>query len=396
MTINALINELDRDQAIRFLQSLVQINSVNPPGNERKIVELITKRFEHYVHSVQKYKLDTNREDVFITLKGSDTRSQPKRHLILSGHLDTVPTGNQAWKTDPWSALIQDGKLYGRGASDMKSGVAAMVLTLELIAKSGIKLRGDLSFLGTAGEEIDGRGARLAIQERAISNATALVIGEPTNNQLCIAHKGVLWLEIIIGGKAAHAGWPDAGVNAISAMHQFIDALEHFKSVHDCILGNSTVNLGLISGGIAPNMVADTCKLTIDFRTVPGLEVEGIYNYTEEILKKISEKMNVTYRIKVLNDMHYVSTPKENLFIQLSGKVFKEMFKGNVHFGGANYYSDGSLFTKENSRLPILIFGPGDPNQAHQLNEWVYLDYYFKAIHFYLLLAIQYLGVEDQ
>jgi succinyl-diaminopimelate desuccinylase len=395
LEINELLHAIDKDKALSFLQSLVRINSVNPPGNERLMTEYIADTFGESGLTVEKYPLDADRENVLLTLKGSESSpGQMRKRLVLSGHLDTVPIGNGQWQEDPWGAHVKDGKLYGRGSSDMKSGVAAMILALEAIAQSGIKLKGDLSFLGTAGEEVDGRGARLAIQEGTVSETTALVIGEPTNNQLFIAHKGVLWLEITINGKTAHAGWPDKGINAISAMHQFVNELEKFHPVHDKILGNSTVNLGLIDGGIAPNMVADSCRLTIDCRTVPGLEAESIYQRAEEILTALSENMDISYNLKVLNDMHFVSTPQEDPFIQLSANVLRETLNTEASFGGANYYSDGSLFTKENADLPILIFGPGHPDQAHQPDEWVSIDQFYDAIRYYAVLAIRYLGVD--
>ncbi|RYL92548.1 M20 family peptidase [Sporolactobacillus sp. THM7-4] len=395
LEMHQLVNAIDKDQALSFLQSLVRINSVNPPGNERLMAELITETFAQNGLTAKQYSLDADRKNVLLMLKGTDlSQDQRRRSLVLSGHLDTVPVGNAKWQEDPWGAHIKDGKLYGRGSSDMKSGVAAMILAINAIAKSGIKLKGDLSFLGTAGEEVDGRGARLAIHDGTISGATALVIGEPTNNQLFIAHKGVLWLEITINGKTAHAGWPDKGINAISAMHHFVNELEKFQPVHDKILGNSTINLGLINGGIAPNMVADTCRLTIDCRTVPGLDAERIYQHAEEILITLSENLNISYSLRIINNMHFVSTPQENPFIQLSAKVFKESFEADVRFGGANYYSDGSLFTKGNEHLPILIFGPGNPDQAHQPNEWVSLDQYYAAIRYYAMLAIRYLGAD--
>jgi succinyl-diaminopimelate desuccinylase len=397
LDINEIVNLISKDEALSLLQSLVRINSVNPPGNERLIAENIGKTFGANDYTVEKHALDSERENVYLALKGAkSSNGQMRKSLVLSGHLDTVPIGNAQWQEDPWGAHIRDGKLYGRGSSDMKSGVAAMILALEAISRSGIKLKGDLSFLGTAGEEVDGRGARLAINEGTISEATALVIGEPTNNQVVIAHKGVLWLEITINGKTAHAGWPDKGINAISVMHRFVDELEKIQPVHDKILGNSTINLGLVNGGIAPNMVADSCRLTIDCRTVPGLEAEHICQHAKAILTKISKKMQVTYDLKVLSDMHFVSTSQKDPFIQLSADVYKQLFKSDAYFGGANYYSDGSLFTKENEQLPILIFGPGKPDLAHQPDEWVSLDQYYDAIRYYTALAINYLGIDDE
>lgn len=397
MEVNEILDAIDQNRALAVLQRLVRINSVNPPGHERLLTDYIAEVFEKSGLLTKKYPLDTERENLTLTLHGAESSpSVPRKSLVFSGHLDTVPLGNVPWQEDPWGAHVLEGKLYGRGASDMKSGVAAMIMALETIAQSGIRLKGDLTFLGTAGEEVDGRGAKWAIHEGSVSAATALVIGEPTNNQLLIAHKGVLWLEITIQGKTAHAGWPDKGVNAISAMHQFINELGKSDPIHDKILGNSTVNLGLIDGGIAPNMVADSCRLAIDCRTVPGLEAEAIHARTQAILTALSGKMEISYDIKVLNDMHFVSTSQDDPFIQLSADVLRKTLHAEATFGGANYYSDGSQFTVENEHLPILIFGPGHPDQAHQPDEWVDLNHFYDAIRYYAALAIRYLGVEQE
>ncbi|CAM3132219.1 M20 family metallopeptidase [Sporolactobacillus spathodeae] len=397
MELEKLRNGIDREQALSFLKALVRVNSVNPPGNESEVAALIEEKMRRSPLTIQRSPLADNRENILVSLKNADARDDAdKKHLIFSGHLDTVPIGNQKWDDNPWGAAEKEGKLFGRGTSDMKSGVAAMLIAMEQIAASGLKLAGDLSFLGTAGEEVDGQGASLAIQEQAVQSATAMVIGEPTNNQLCIAHKGVLWLEVIINGKTAHAGWPDKGISAISAMNEFINAFKIDHPVSDPLLGHATLNLGVIKGGIAPNMVADSCQLTVDFRTVPGIEAQNVYAQAKQILTALSEKLQITYEVNVLNNMHYVSTSPSDPFIQLSANILSQTMNQSSHFGGANYYSDGSKFIEVKPNLPILIFGPGNPDQAHQPNEWVAIDKFYDAIVFYMALALEYLGVSQE
>ncbi|MCO7174827.1 M20 family metallopeptidase [Sporolactobacillus kofuensis] len=396
MGTDDIFQSIDQDRALFFLQSLVQINSVNPPGNERLVAEYIEEWLKNSGLDVAVNHLEDNRSNITVTLNGSVDSKHPRQHLFFSGHLDTVPLGNKEWTEEPWGGQVHAGKLYGRGSSDMKSGVAAMILALEALSRSNVQLQGDLSFLGTVGEEVDGRGARSAILKGDVSTATAMVIGEPTDNQVLIAHKGVLWLEVTIHGKTAHAGWPDKGVNAISAMHHFVSEFEKFQPIHDKILGQPTMNLGLVNGGIAPNMVADYCQMTFDMRTVPGLESEDVYRRAQDLLSALSETMDISFEIKVLNDMHYVSTAQEHPFIQLAADVLEQTLNKQPIFGGANYYSDGSLFTKENKEMPILIFGPGNPDQAHQPDEWVAINNFYDSIRFYISLALSYLGENDE
>lgn len=391
MSIEDLYNLIDEEDAVSFLKSLIQLNSVNPPGNEKKVAELIMERSEKAGLKGNLFAFEPDRANLFVECTPNISEKESK-NLVLSGHLDTVPIGEGKWKCDPWSAYQDGDRLYGRGSSDMKSGVAAMILALEYIHKSGVRLKGNLSFLGTAGEEVDGRGARSVIENGTIKNVTAMVIGEPTNNEVLIAHKGVLWLEVIINGKTAHAGWPENGINAISAMHVFVKKLGEIHLPNHEVLGDSTVNLGIISGGIAANMVADHCQLTIDVRMVPGQDRDGVLHQVETILSTISDHIGITYKINVLNNMLPVSTSKDNHFIKLSADTLQEVLNKKPVFGGANYYSDGSIFTIKNENIPILIFGPGNPDMAHQPDEWVDLRNFIESIRYYIALAVNYLG----
>ncbi|MGG3639980.1 M20 family metallopeptidase [Bacillus gobiensis] len=396
MNIEDIFCLIDEEDAISFLQSMIRINSVNPPGNEHQMAVLIKERIEKAGLTAITDTIDDNRTNLIVRRKGDQRHSNnQKKNLVFSGHFDTVPAGSETWQRDPWSAEIDKNKLYGRGASDMKSGVSAMILALEYIHRSGLQLDGDLSFLGTVGEEVDGLGARKATEAGWIDDASAIVIGEPTNNKVTIAHKGVLWVEVTIRGNSAHAGWPDKGVNAILAMHKLISELEKMELSSHEILGNSTINLGMIHGGTAPNMVADYCKLTIDVRTVPGQDHDKVVLQVKNILSSISDIMKVSYEVRVLNNMLCVGTSKNDDFIKLSSNVLYNYLNEVPELTGANYYTDASVFTIKKKNTPILIFGPGDPALAHQPNEWVDTRKYMEAIRYYIALAVNYLGVSS-
>lgn len=391
MSIEDILQLVDEDEAVSLLKSLIRLNTVNPPGNEQKIVERIIEKFQHSGLKMTAYPFEPGRANLLIE-SACNRSMKADKHLILSGHLDTVPVGSGQWIHDPRSAFQDGDRIYGRGSSDMKSGVAAMILALKYIHQSGISLEGNLSFLGTAGEEVDGRGARSAMTQGLTEHATAMVIGEPTDNEVWIAHKGVLWLEIDIFGKTAHAGWPQNGVNAISATHRLVSALDQMALPIHKIVGPSTINLGIIKGGIAPNMVADRCSLTVDIRLIPGQESSKIISHVKGLLDKIAIDMKVRYTVQVLNDMLPVSTPESHAFIKLSAEILQKALNKKPIFGGANYYSDGSLFTSSDANLPVLIFGPGNPGIAHQPDEYVSIKNYLAAIRYYIALAIKYLG----
>ncbi len=203
---------------------------------------------------------------MFVTYINEGKCSNPQKTLVFSGHFDTVPVGNVDWTVPVFEGKQEGNRIYGRGASDMKSGVAAMILAIECIEKAGVKLNGDLKFIGTVGEEVDCLGAKEVVKKGQINQATAIVISEPTGNKVAIAHKGALWLEITMYGKTAQVRCQTHGVNAIVAINDFINELNRYEiryNRHD-LLGDSTLNIGMIQGGVGANVVPDQCKLTID------------------------------------------------------------------------------------------------------------------------------------
>lgn len=155
--LHSIFELIDESRSVRFLQSLIQVNSVNPQGNEKRVAEVIQSYLKSSNLQVELDDLGNDRANLFVTypnVKSDD------RYLVYSGHFDTVPTGKVEWEHDPFSGKLIDNKVFGRGATDMKSGVAAMVLALECIERAGVQLNGKLQFVGTAGEEVDGYGAK--------------------------------------------------------------------------------------------------------------------------------------------------------------------------------------------------------------------------------------------
>lgn len=227
---------IDRDDAVSFLQALVRAESINPPGNEQAVAEKIAERLAATGFSPEMDEIREGRPNLMVGIGGESAHEQTPRVLVYSGHFDTVPLGNASWEHDPFGGdLIRD-KLYGRGATDMKGGVAAMVLALEYLQRSGVRLAGELRFVGTVGEEVDGLGAREVVKRGQIDDATALVVGEPSANGAFVAHKGTLWVEVSVSGRTAHGSMPECGVNAIDTMRRFLNWLEGHSFAHESTL----------------------------------------------------------------------------------------------------------------------------------------------------------------
>ena len=198
-------------EPVEFLKELLNTNSVNPPGNEEDVAKLIAKVLKENGIASTLRSLGPNRAYLVARIKGMGNR----RSLVFCGHMDTVPQGDMPWQHAPFDATEIDGRIYGRGASDMKGGLAALTLAMIAIAKGDVSLQGDLVLAATAGEEVDCLGARAMIEDGVLNDAGAMIIGEPSNGEIFVAHKGALWIEIVSYGKTAHGSMPEQGINAI-------------------------------------------------------------------------------------------------------------------------------------------------------------------------------------
>ncbi|MCM3767024.1 M20 family metallopeptidase [Neobacillus niacini] len=381
-----VFDRIDEKEAVQFLQSLIQVNSVNLPGNEKEVAEVIQSFLKTCSLQVELDDLGDNRANIFVTYPNG---GKDDKFLVYSGHLDTVPTGKVEWEHDPFSGEVVDNKVFGRGTTDMKSGVAAMVLALKYLEEAGVKLNGKLQFVGTAGEEVDGYGAKTVVEKGQIDKATALVVSEPSENQIFHAHKGCLWLEITTYGKTAHGSMPDKGINAILTMNEIINRLQTYQFDYKphSVLGLPTLNVGTIEGGVKTNVVPDQCKLTIDIRTVPGQSNEQILQDIENLVKAVA----LNYEIKVLNSMASVGTDESDDFIKLAIETGKNHLNLELKPSGVNYYTDASVYCPH-LQVPAFIFGPGIPTLAHQPNEYVEIEKFIESIQYFIALAIDYLG----
>ena len=207
----AYSNDPDPQALARLCSELVKIDSINPPGNETRLAEYCARYLGDLRLELTVINHGQNRSSLLARLPGKGN----KPGVLLSAHLDTVPPGLTAWKHNPLSGLIADGNIYGRGAADMKGGMAVILYTV-----SGLKagLEGDIYIALTAGEETDSLGAKAVADRLAVVPLQGIIIPEPTHNQVVIAEKGALWLELTTFGKTAHGSTPAVGVNAVEHM----------------------------------------------------------------------------------------------------------------------------------------------------------------------------------
>lgn len=368
-----------------FLKSLINIDSTNPPANEDNVVQVFKKRCESKNIPFDITNLSDQRSNISVTLK-SDQRDAGK--LLLSGHTDTVKIGAQEWKYDPFKGEIEDGKLYGRGTSDMKSGLAALYLALESVYEEGYELNKDIEFLATAGEEVDSIGAKHYVQSTTMDNIDAIIIAEPTSEKVAIGHKGALWIEVTLTGKTAHGAMPEQGINAVEGMNKVINLVNDLKeewAEETAALGKSSISANMINGGIQTNVIPDQCVLNVDIRTVTPNIHDNLYNQFNQRLNQLfSDNTSPKVSTQVLLDRATVLTNENAEIIQNALDISNE---NNIT--GMAYYTDGSVLNPD-SNIPTLIYGPGIETLAHQPNEYVEAKAFERSIDFFKNLIKQF------
>lgn len=370
---------MDSCERYRLLSDILRIPTVNGTGNERKLAESIRSYFQKYSIPADVVPIEDGLANVQAEIRGSN----PDRFIAVNGHLDTVPYGDPThWDTDPSVPVVKDGRVYARGASDMKSGLAALIAALCQIQASGIVPRRTIRFLGTADEEKTGKGALAAERSNWIGKPDILIIGEPTNGQIGAVQKGCLWLKFTIKGKTAHSAYPERGTNAITAAFTLGEKLISFVNQFSHLVGGrSSGAMTRLSGGIASNLIPDTCEMTMDFRSVPGLTDEMIFAQIQQSIREISNlysDISVTYEI--MNRRKLIESDPSHPEIHSFRQVAEAVQRKSIHSIGISYFTDASILMPEKATFPVILFGPGDPDMAHQPNEFVRLDSYDLAI----------------
>ena len=355
--------------AITLTQTLVRIDSCNPPGRELPVFKVLVPALEAAGLHIESVALTPERINLIASWSGTDPDLEP---LVLTGHLDTVPVGDQPWARDAFSGEIWDGRLHGRGAADMKAGVAAMIEGAIARIRTRSPLRRGIVLILTVGEETGCLGARAVIgSDLAPPKASAVLVAEPTGNRLARGHKGILCLRAKYRGVSAHSSMPERGQNAIYRAARVIGALEatDLNSFgRDPLLGVHTLNVGLFHGGRNYNSVPDAAEFTVDLRT-NGLVSHDVL--ADRIRAILGDDAEVQREI----DLQAVATPVTEPFLQVVTDL------GRDRWGPAfaeerpavPFFTDAAEL-QPFWRCPVAIVGPGEPQQAHRTDEWCDVD----------------------
>ncbi|QIB64955.1 M20 family metallopeptidase [Kineobactrum salinum] len=373
---------------IDYTKDLIRFDTTNPPGEEAACGDFTARTLEDAGFHVERQTFGSNRMNVVATLAGSDADAEP---LVLSGHLDTVPLGAAQWSYPPFAAEMADGRLYGRGASDMKSGVAAMIgAGLRLAALTGGRPRRGMTIILTSGEETGCAGALHLVREGAalLGRASAMIVGEPTANIVSTAHKGALFISAKTSGVTAHSSCPDRGVNAIYKASRAIAKIENYGFTDQAhpVLGSPTINVGMVSGGLNVNSVPDQASFTIDIRTNAMKEHQCF-------LDDLAACLGQDVELETFTDMPAISTPLDAPFTVLALSALREVL-GNTTQGtpqGLPFFTDASVF-HQHYHCPVLILGPGEPATMHETDEYCFVHRIEEAQEIYTIIAERWCG----
>ena len=370
--------------ATEITQDLVRFDTRNPPGREVECAHYLGELLEKGGLEVSYHEFAKDRTSLVARLKGTGA----KQPICFGGHIDVVPLGVKQWSVDPFGAEIIDGKLFGRGTTDMKAGIAAFVEAALRLAKTGERGDADMALVICAGEETGCEGSFHLGEIGALGTAGAIVIAEPTSNYPILGHKGALWLRVETDGVTAHGSMPEVGVNAVYKAARAVTKLEDFDfnvMPHD-LLGKSTLNVGTMSGGINLNSVPDYAQFTVDIRSIPG-------HRHAEIVETLKGYLGGEARIGKIVDVGGVDTPPEHPWIQevyaLMGPILGEQIKPR----GAPYFTDASALQPAYGKPPTVILGPGEMKMAHQTDEYCYVARIEEAANVYETLARRWCGL---
>jgi acetylornithine deacetylase/succinyl-diaminopimelate desuccinylase family protein len=307
------------------------------------------------------------------------------RTLLFNGHYDVVPALDvDNWPHPPFGAVVEDGKLYGRGAVDMKGGIAACLAAVSALQRAGFEPNGRLLMHFVADEEALGtHGARFLVDNGYCEGVDEAIVGEPSAMHLVTSERGAVWLRVITKGLSAHGSTPQLGVNAITHMARVVEAVSgmRFRKLHET-LGAPTANVGTIRGGSKVNMVPDFCEVEIDRRTIPGETTDEVVAEFEATIAGLAggvEDFNA--RVEVIDGAEASETPAGTSMVTLLDDARTAFGISGEEIGYAG--ATDARFLINQGRIPTVVFGPGDLLQAHTTGEHIELSQLVDAARVY-------------
>ncbi len=364
---------INNDYLIQILSDLVSINSTNPllakdGAGEAEIGAYLANALTNLGLDVTTFELEPGRLNVVGRLKGTGNG----RSLLLNAHMDTV--GVEGMTIDPFGAEIRDGRLYGRGAQDMKGSLAAMLTAVKALVDGNIKLRGDLLITAVADEEYTSIGTADLVKH---VKADAAIVTEPTDLAICRAHRGFIWFDVETFGRAAHGSRFQEGIDANMRMGRFLARLDDLeKEVRQRrphpLVGPPSLHAATLKGGTEISIYAAHCLLQVERRTIPGESVDQAAAEIQKIIDQLSAE-DPTFKAKLTPTFHrrpFEISPEAGIVKVLETAVTEQMGQPPNHMG-QTFWTDAAILAE--AGMETVLIGPVGQG-LHSAEEWVDLQ----------------------
>ena len=375
-----------------FLRDLIRTSSPNPPGDEAAAARLVSQKLAASGVDVELSEIEPGRPNVVARLRGDQPES-----LLLHAHLDTVPIGDLGlWSVDPLGGEVRDGNVYGRGASDMKGGLAAMVAAVAAVVTAGVPLRRGLTLTAVVDEEVWFKGTRALLGTGALADCTQAYVGEPTSLGVALAIQGAAEFTAWVRGRPAHTGMAEMGENAIFGMSKVVAALDEYRRTLPGLgrrLGfpvDPSLNLGVVQGGVGVTLVPDSCHIAFDRQVLPGEDIEAVIDDVRSVFAKVVAEHGIDGDLAC--DQFFrpwqaePGSPAVAALTQAHRRATGAAPETMIFRG----YCEVEMLAA--AGIPGAVYGPGSLLQAHRPDEFVPLDQVETAARTYAELAAAFLA----
>ena len=375
-------SKIKEEEITNLAQELIKIPSDETAG-EKEVCEYLESFLKSLGMKVRLQEVLPNRPNIIAEVIGDEGG----KSIMFNGHVDTVPIGDiKKWSIDPYSAIIKDNKLFGRGSTDMKGSIASMIIAIKFIMNNVKKINGKIIFTGVMAEETTGLGTQKIVKEHI--KADMAVVGEPSDEKIYRAHKGTIWFNLFTYGKLEHSSESNsksnnAIINMMKLLMEINEIGKELETIENNLVGHPSINVGLINGGIKQNIIADSCRISIDRRTLPEEK-------TDEILDKLRIRLDGLCRLddRLVFDLE-IDTIREAVEVAESEQIVQEVknalnkvINKDPTISGMKATTDMSILVNQGN-IPSVIYGPGFIKQAHTVDEFIEVKRLVESSHVY-------------
>ncbi|HEX3283652.1 MAG TPA: M20 family metallopeptidase [Mycobacterium sp.] len=385
----AVLDKIDENHLVELTRSLVRAAGQNPPGEEAATVAVLADAAAGFGLDVTAVAVQPGRDNLRVTLTGGDGAG-----LLVLGHTDVVPVGD-GWTKDPFGGVVADGRIYGRGTSDMKGGLAAALSAMAALRGTG--LSGPVELAALVDEEENGIGIRDYVSAVPAGAFLGCITAEPTDLQIIVGARGASYLRIDVHGTACHAGSPGDGANAIYGAAHVVTEVERMHAEladrRHPLLGPGTFSVGQIQGGSGGSVVPAECFVIVDRRLLPGESAAAVLNDVRARIDALRlAGRGLTVDVSMPMEMPAFETQADSPLVRTAEAAVSDAGGPTLPPGGWTAACDGG-FVARDLGVPVMVLGPGSvAEQAHRPDESVAIDELVTAARTYALTALRLLG----